>query len=89
MAGESAGHLTIDVRAEIKGDVLHPQIQLYAGDTPIGLYPVDVHIANGTVTYRTADGDVVATAKLADHLACPTCGHALDAADRTSIEAAQ
>lgn len=80
MAGESAGHLTIDIRAEVKGDLLAPEIQLYAGDTPLGAYPVDVHVKGRTVTYLTANGDVVATAQLDDHLACPTCGHALKGA---------
>lgn len=74
VASEAAGHVTLDIRAEVNGSLLQPEIQLYAGDTPLGAYPVDVHVSGRTVKYLTRNGDVVATAQLDDHLACPTCG---------------
>lgn len=45
----------------------------------IKVHPVQlsVTVRDGTATYTLPDGTVVATASLAEHIACPTCGTTL------------
>lgn len=74
MVAESAGRLALTVEAKVTGDQLNPQVTVLAGGKPVAVVPVEVRVRDGQIHYTLPDGELVASAPIAEHTSCPTCG---------------